>query len=149
MAPSALVVELTEDSLVTDPESAAEVLSALRALGVTVSLDDFGTGYSSLAYLRRLPVDEVKLDRSFTIGVGVDPAADAVIEHTVGLVHALGLHLVAEGVEDELTAHRLRELGCDTGQGFLWAYPAPLEDFLASPLAHAASGRPIPVRLIS
>ncbi|RYU12974.1 putative bifunctional diguanylate cyclase/phosphodiesterase [Nocardioides iriomotensis] len=148
VAPSALVVELTEDSLVTDPDAAAGVLSALRELGVRVSLDDFGTGYSSLAYLRRLPVDEVKLDRSFTIGVGVDDDADSVIQHTVGLVHALGLHLVAEGVEDEETAHRLRELGCDTGQGFLWAAPVPLEEFLASPLANGAPGRPTAVRLI-
>ena len=139
--PAALVVELTEDSLVTDPDTAAGVLAALRALGVRVSLDDFGTGYSSLAYLRRLPVDEVKLDRSFTVGVGVDAAADAVIAHTVGLVHALGLHLVAEGVEDEGTAERLRELGCDSGQGFLWARPVPVEELLAGPLARAAAER--------
>jgi diguanylate cyclase (GGDEF)-like protein len=137
VAPASLVVELTEDSLVTDPDTAAEVLNGLRELGVRVSLDDFGTGYSSLAYLRRLPVDEVKLDRSFTVGVGVDPDADSVIEHTVGLVHALGLHLVAEGVEDEETAHRLRELGCDSGQGYLWAAPVPLEEFLVTPLARA------------
>ena len=90
----------------------------------------------------------MKLDRSFTVGVGVDPAADAVIEHTVGLVHALGLHLVAEGVEDSPTADRLRELGCDTGQGFLWAAPEPVEDFLRSPLAIDAADRderPTPV----
>jgi EAL domain-containing protein (putative c-di-GMP-specific phosphodiesterase class I) len=130
--PSQLVVELTEDSLVTDPEAAASVLGALRTLGVRISLDDFGTGYCSLSYLRQLPVDEVKLDRSFTDGVGVDAAADAVIEHTVGLVHALGLQLVAEGVEDLLTADRLRELGCDTGQGFLWARPQPVDDLLST-----------------
>ena len=148
VSPSAIIVELTEDSLVADPESAARVLTALRDLGVRVSLDDFGTGYSSLAYLRRLPVDEVKLDGSFTVGVGVDADADAVIEHTVGLVHALGLHLVAEGVEDELTARRLRELGCDSGQGFLWAHPLPIEEFLDGPYAQdAAGGRT--VRLIS
>jgi EAL domain-containing protein (putative c-di-GMP-specific phosphodiesterase class I) len=137
-----LVVELTEDSLVTDPDAAVVVLSELRALGVQVSLDDFGTGYSSLAYLRRLPVDEVKLDRSFTSGVGVDPAADSVIAHTVGLVHGLGLPLVAEGVEDASTALRLAELGCDSGQGFLWARPMSVEQFLDTPLARsfAASG---------
>ncbi len=130
--PQQLVVELTEDSLVTDPQAAATVLRALRALGVRISLDDFGTGYCSLSYLRQLPVDEVKLDRSFTDGVGIDPAADAVIEHTVGLVHALGLRLVAEGVEDALTAERLSELGCDTGQGFLWARPQPVDDLLTT-----------------
>ena len=132
-----LVVELTEDSLVADPEAAVAVLSELRAIGVRVSLDDFGTGYSSLAYLRGLPVDEVKLDRSFTLGIGVDPAADSVIAHTVGLVHALGLPLVAEGVEDGSTARRLAELGCDSGQGFLWARPALPEEFLGTPLARA------------
>ena len=132
LEPHLLVIELTEDSLVTDPEAATQVLGALRDLGVRISLDDFGTGYCSLSYLRQLPVDEVKLDRSFTDGVGDDAAADAVIEHTVGLVHALGLRLVAEGVEDLMTADRLRELGCDTGQGFLWARPQPVDVLLSS-----------------
>ena len=137
LEPHLLVIELTEDSLVTDPEAATRVLGALRELGVRTSLDDFGTGYCSLSYLRQLPVDEVKLDRSFTDGVGQDAAADAVIEHTVGLVHALGLRLVAEGVEDLMTADRLRELGCDTGQGFLWARPQPVEALLSSVFLHS------------
>ena len=132
LEPHLLVIELTEDSLVTDPDAATRVLRALRELGVRISLDDFGTGYCSLSYLRQLPVDEVKLDRSFTNGVGQDAAAEAVIEHTVGLVHALGLRLVAEGVEDLMTADRLRELGCDTGQGFLWARPQPVDALLSS-----------------
>jgi EAL domain-containing protein (putative c-di-GMP-specific phosphodiesterase class I) len=137
LEPHLLVIELTEDSLVTDPQAATRVLVALRDLGVRISLDDFGTGYCSLSYLRQLPVDEVKLDRSFTDGVGVDADADAVIEHTVGLVHALGLRLVAEGVEDLLTADRLRELGCDTGQGFLWARPQPVDALLSSVFLHS------------
>jgi EAL domain-containing protein (putative c-di-GMP-specific phosphodiesterase class I) len=140
LEPHLLVIELTEDSLVTDPQAATRVLRALRTLGVRISLDDFGTGYCSLSYLRQLPVDEVKLDRSFTDGVGIDAAADAVIEHTVGLVHALGLQLVAEGVEDLLTADRLRELGCDTGQGFLWARPQPVDDLLSSVFLHSFGG---------
>ncbi|WP_328293716.1 bifunctional diguanylate cyclase/phosphodiesterase [Kineococcus sp. NBC_00420] len=129
---SALTVELTEDSLVTDPERVAGVLASVRALGVHVSLDDFGTGYSSLSYLRRLPVDEVKLDRSFTIGIGSDPAAEAVVRHTVGLVHALGLRLVAEGIEDAATAEVMRRLGCDQGQGFLWSRPVTSDELLRS-----------------
>jgi len=135
---SALTVELTEDSLVTDPARVAAVLSAVRALGVHVSLDDFGTGYSSLSYLRRLPVDEVKLDRSFTIDIETDPAAEAVVQHTVGLVHALGLRIVAEGIEDGATAAAMRRLGCDQGQGFYWARPTTCEDLL---LAHGAPRR--------
>jgi len=136
---SALTVELTEDSLVTDPDRVAAVLSAVRALGVRVSLDDFGTGYSSLSYLRRLPVDEVKLDRSFTLDIETDPAAEAVVRHTVGLVHALGLRIVAEGIEDGATAEVMRRLGCDQGQGFYWCRPTTCEDLL---LAHRAPHSP-------
>lgn len=129
---SALTVELTEDSLVTDPDRVAGILAAVRALGVHVSLDDFGTGYSSLSYLRRLPVDEVKLDRSFTVGIGTDPAAEAVVRHTVGLVHALGLQIVAEGIEDAATAEVMRRLGCDQGQGFHWSRPVTCEALIHS-----------------
>jgi diguanylate cyclase (GGDEF)-like protein len=133
LPPSALTVELTEDSLVTDPDRVAGVLAAVRDAGVQVSLDDFGTGYSSLSYLRRLPVDEVKLDRSFTAAAGADAAAAAVVQHTVALVHALGLRLVAEGVEDAATADLMRRLGCDQGQGFYWAKPLSIDDLLQSP----------------
>jgi EAL domain-containing protein (putative c-di-GMP-specific phosphodiesterase class I) len=135
---SALTVELTEDSLVTDPDRVAGVLAAVRALGVRVSLDDFGTGYSSLSYLRHLPVDEVKLDRSFTTDIETDPAAEAVVRHTVGLVHALGLQIVAEGIEDGATAAAMRRLGCDQGQGFYWSRPTTCEDVL---LTHCVGRR--------
>ncbi len=135
---SALTVELTEDSLVTDPDRVAGVLAAVRALGVRVSLDDFGTGYSSLSYLRHLPVDEVKLDRSFTTDIETDPAAEAVVRHTVGLVHALGLQIVAEGIEDGATAAAMRRLGCDQGQGFYWSRPTTCEDVL---LTHCGGRR--------
>jgi len=148
---AALTVELTEDSLVTDPDRVAGVLSAVRDLGVHVSLDDFGTGYSSLSYLRRLPVDEVKLDRSFTLGIGTDPAAEAVVRHTVGLVHALGLRIVAEGIEDAATAEVMRDLGCDQGQGFHWSHPLSCDDLLHSRWALTASrssrGNPSPTSM--
>jgi diguanylate cyclase len=130
--PSGLVLELTEESVMADPGRVAGVLADVRSLGVRVSLDDFGTGYSSLAYLRRLPVDEVKLDRTFTVDLLSDPAAAAVVRHTCGLVHALGLSLVAEGIEDAETARVLAELGCDQGQGFFWYRPMPLGALLAA-----------------
>jgi EAL domain-containing protein (putative c-di-GMP-specific phosphodiesterase class I) len=126
----ALTLELVEDTLMTDAERASAVLGELRALGVQTSIDDYGTGYSSLAYLRRLPADELKLDRSFTADLDTDPRAAAIIEHTVALAHALGLRLVAEGVEDARTGALLAALGCDIAQGWAIARPMPVEDFL-------------------
>jgi EAL domain-containing protein (putative c-di-GMP-specific phosphodiesterase class I) len=113
-----------------DPERGREVLAELRRLGVRTSIDDYGTGYSSLAYLRHLPADELKLDRSLTFDVGTDPHAASIVEHTVALAHALGLRLVAEGVEDAATGAALARLGCDIAQGFAIARPMPVEDFL-------------------
>ena len=100
----ALTLELVEDTLMADPERGRTVLGQLRRLGVRTSIDDYGTGYSSLAYLRHLPADELKLDRSLTFDVGTDPRAAAIVKHTVALVHDLGISLVAEGVEDAATA---------------------------------------------
>jgi EAL domain-containing protein (putative c-di-GMP-specific phosphodiesterase class I) len=106
------------------------VLADLRRLGVRTSIDDYGTGYSSLAYLRHLPADELKLDRSLTFDVGSDQHAAAIVEHTVALAHALGLRLVAEGVEDAATGAVLANLGCDIAQGYAIARPMPVDDFL-------------------
>jgi EAL domain-containing protein (putative c-di-GMP-specific phosphodiesterase class I) len=106
------------------------VLADLRRLGVRTSIDDYGTGYSSLAYLRHLPADELKLDRSLTADVDQDPRAAAIIEHTVALAHRLGLSLVAEGVETAATSATLARLGCDVAQGYAIAHPMPVEDFL-------------------
>jgi diguanylate cyclase (GGDEF)-like protein len=127
---AALVLELVEDTLMADPERGRQVLAELRRLGVRTSIDDYGTGYSSLAYLRHLPADELKLDRSLTADVGADDRAAAIVEHTAALAHALGLRLVAEGVEDEPTARALARLGCDIAQGYLIARPMPVTDFL-------------------
>jgi len=115
----------------TDPERGRQVLAELRWLGVRTSIDDYGTGYSSLAYLRHLPADELKLDRSLTADVGTDRRAAAIVEHTVALAQALGLSLVAEGVEDDATAATLAALGCDVAQGFAIARPMPVADFRA------------------
>jgi diguanylate cyclase (GGDEF)-like protein len=131
LPPEALTLELVEDTLMADPERGREVLAELRRLGVRTSIDDYGTGYSSLAYLRHLPADELKLDRTLTFDVGSDPRAAAIVEHTVALAHALGLRLVAEGIEDAETGAALARLGCDIAQGFAIARPMPVEEFLA------------------
>ena len=118
-----LKLEVTESELMEDPATAMGVLEQLRELGTTVSIDDFGTGYSSLAYLKHLPVDELKIDRSF---VGSMLASDddlAIVRSTVDLAHNLGLDTVAEGVEDGPTLKRLAELGCDRAQGYFIARP--------------------------
>ncbi len=129
-----LVLEVTETVLLSDPDRSRAVLAALRALGVDLSIDDFGTGYCSLAYLRDLPVSELKLDRSFTAELVSDGRTEAIVASTVELAHRLGLRVVAEGVEDESTLARLAALGCDESQGFLHARPLPaaaLEAWLA------------------
>jgi diguanylate cyclase (GGDEF)-like protein len=126
----ALTLELVEDTLMADPERGRTVLADLRRLGVRTSIDDYGTGYSSLAYLRHLPADELKLDRSLTADVDRDPRAAAIVEHTVALAHRLGLSVVAEGVEILATSATLARLGCDVAQGYAIAHPMPVEDFL-------------------
>jgi diguanylate cyclase len=126
----ALTLELVEDTLMADPERGRTVLADLRRLGVRTSIDDYGTGYSSLAYLRHLPADELKLDRSLTADVDRDPRAAAIVQHTVALAHELGLSLVAEGVETVATSAALARLGCDVAQGYAIAHPMPVEEFL-------------------
>ncbi|MGY1828841.1 putative bifunctional diguanylate cyclase/phosphodiesterase [Geodermatophilus sp. SYSU D01180] len=139
LPPAALTLELVEDTLMADPERGRSVLGELRRLGVRTSIDDYGTGYSSLAYLRRLPADELKLDRSLTADVDRDERAAAIVRHTVALAHDLGLSLVAEGVEDLATATRLAALGCDVAQGYAVARPMPVADLLRWLAAHRAA----------
>jgi diguanylate cyclase (GGDEF)-like protein len=133
--PSALDLEITESDVMADPKGAIEILARLRALGVHVSIDDFGTGYSSLAYLNRLDVDTVKIDRSFVGTMTVDSSSAAIVRATIELGHGLGLVVVAEGVEDEPTHRALSALGCDLAQGYFFARPAPasaVESFLGA-----------------
>ncbi|HTY71917.1 MAG TPA: EAL domain-containing protein [Actinomycetes bacterium] len=120
-----LELEITEDFLMGDRERAREILTQLRGLGIRVAVDDFGTGYSSLAYLRELPIDELKLDRSFVQPMSEDSRAAAIVRSTIGLAHSLGMTLVAEGVEDEATASHLASSGCDASQGYYYARPLP------------------------
>ncbi|MGY1809158.1 putative bifunctional diguanylate cyclase/phosphodiesterase [Blastococcus sp. SYSU D00669] len=124
----ALTVELVEDTLMADPERGRLVLGELRHLGVRTAIDDYGTGYSSLAYLRYLPADELKPDRSLTADVDRDLHAAAIVRHTAALAHDLGLRLVAEGVEDDAIGQVLARLGCDTAQGYGIARPMPPAD---------------------
>ena len=131
LPPRALVVELTEDSLMSDPSRARSVLDRIRRLGAGVSIDDYGTGYSSLAYLRDLAVDELKIDRAFTADLAGSTSAAAIVRHTVELGHALGLRLVAEGIEDQDALEILAELGCDVAQGYHIARPMPQQELLA------------------
>jgi diguanylate cyclase (GGDEF)-like protein len=120
-----LRLEVTENVIMADPEHAESVLGALRGLGVFVSLDDFGTGYSSLANLTRLAVDELKIDRSFVSGMSNDPHHAAIVRSTVSLGHALGLQVVAEGVERQEEWEQLAQDGCDEAQGYLLSPPVP------------------------
>jgi diguanylate cyclase (GGDEF)-like protein len=128
---SAVTLEITESSLMADPERAVEALARLRSLGLHLSIDDLGTGYSSLSYLQRLPVSEVKIDRSFLRPHDQDGDAFAIVGAIVDLGHRLGRSVVAEGVEDEATWRRLQEVGCDVAQGYWMSRPLPAADFTA------------------
>jgi EAL domain-containing protein (putative c-di-GMP-specific phosphodiesterase class I) len=126
---SQLVIEITEGTLMHDRLAALQVLNALRARQIGISLDDFGTGYSSLGYLQRFPIDEIKVDRSFVTDLDRNPGNQALVSAIVGLGSALGLAVVAEGVETEAEAAHLRRLGCPILQGFLYGRPMPAADF--------------------
>ncbi len=120
-----LELEITEDFLMGDRVRAREILTELRRFGIRLAVDDFGTGYSSLAYLRELPIDELKLDRSFVQPMAADPRAAAIVRSTIELAHSLGMTMVAEGVEDVFTASELALADCDTLQGFLFSKALP------------------------
>jgi diguanylate cyclase (GGDEF)-like protein len=123
-----LTLELTESSIVQDPARAQRVFDALKSLEATVAMDDFGTGYSSLAYLQRLPIDVLKIDRSFVSGMMVDPDSVAIVRAVLSLADALGMSTTAEGIETVELATTLATLGCASGQGFYFAKPLEAED---------------------
>jgi diguanylate cyclase (GGDEF)-like protein len=126
---SSLKVEITESAIMTDPTRALETLGRIRELGVEVSIDDFGTGHSSLAYLKHMPVAEIKLDRSFVRDMQLNDNDFAIVRSTVELAHQLGLRVVAEGVEDRATWDLLLEMQCDLAQGYYMSRPLPATDF--------------------
>ena len=127
MDPSRLSLEITESTVLDDTESALGTLEALKGQGVRISLDDFGTGYASLALLKRLPVDELKVDRSFVTGLGRDPQDSPIVSTVVSLAAALGLVAIAEGVETTTQVEELRRVGCRYAQGYYFARPQPAE----------------------
>jgi EAL domain-containing protein (putative c-di-GMP-specific phosphodiesterase class I) len=145
LAPSVLVLEITEQALMVDRSRARAILMRLRDTGIAIAVDDFGTGYSSLAYLRDLPIDELKLDRSFIFSMADDARAAAIVESTIALAHSLNLRMVAEGVESRATYKELARYGCDLAQGYYLSRPLPapeLEHWLAE--RNAALSSPTP-----
>jgi EAL domain-containing protein (putative c-di-GMP-specific phosphodiesterase class I) len=138
-----LILEVTEGAVMKDLANALRVMEELRVLGVRFSIDDFGTGYSSLAHLKRLPVDEIKIDRSFIQELEARPEDEIIVASTIHLGHALGMKVVAEGVEVRSSFDTLARLGCDLAQGYLIARPLPAAEFTAWVTARAAqSGLP-------
>jgi EAL domain-containing protein (putative c-di-GMP-specific phosphodiesterase class I) len=123
MDPAALTLEVTEGIFLSDGDLARRVFDEVRALGVRLALDDFGTGFSSLNYLRRFPVDVIKIDQSFIVDLGRDAAAETVVTATIALAHGLGMTVVAEGVQTEAQRDILAGLGCALAQGHLYAEP--------------------------
>ena len=128
--PELLTLELTETSVMSDPDFALDVLGRLHAMGAHLSIDDFGTGYSSLAYVKKMPVQEIKIDRSFIFNMINDSNDEAIVRSTIALAHNMGLRVVAEGVEDNATRNVLSHLHCDVMQGYLFARPMPESEYL-------------------
>jgi diguanylate cyclase len=141
VAASSLIFEITENLILSDPERARESVIALRNIGARVSLDDYGTGYSSIAYLRQLPLDELKLDRSFVMGLANDPMALTFISTARQLASGLGLKLVAEGIETLEMWEAVKRAGCDAGQGYHFAKPMPADQLFELLMKHPLGAR--------
>ena len=118
-----MTLELTESAFINDPEGAKKLLESLKALDTNLAMDDFGTGYSNLAYLQQLPIDVLKIDRSFIAGMMVDKDKRAIVRTVLSLARALGMKTTAEGIETQEISDVLRRLGCSVGQGYLFARP--------------------------
>jgi EAL domain-containing protein (putative c-di-GMP-specific phosphodiesterase class I) len=136
--PAALTLEITESAVIEDPRTAVARLATLKTIGVRLAVDDFGTGYSSLSSLRDLPVDVLKIDKTFIDGVTIAEEADGVVHAIIGLAHTLRLGTVAEGVEHEHQVRRLEQLGCEQLQGYCFSKPLPATD--ATALLEQAGG---------
>jgi EAL domain-containing protein (putative c-di-GMP-specific phosphodiesterase class I) len=139
----AFCLEITESAIMDDPQRALATLDRLSALGFKLSIDDFGTGYSSLAYLKRLPVDELKIDQSFVKSMETDPDDAKIVRSTIDLAHNLGLTVVAEGVENARIWDMLRELNCDQAQGFHMGKPMPADTFANWSVGWLTQHRPV------
>ena len=130
LAPSNLTLEITESALMNDAASALDVLHALKDLGVTLAIDDFGTGYSSLSYLQRFPLDILKIDKTFVDELGMAAEGSEIVAAVINLAHALGLEVIAEGVESERQLEELQRLDCDFAQGYLFSRPVPAHELV-------------------
>lgn len=129
--PAVLTIEITEDAIIEDKETGFASLEQLRSLGVHLSIDDFGTGYSSLSYFKHIPASELKIDKSFVRRLLDDEQDLALVRIIIDIAHLFGLHVVAEGVEDNASLDALRDMGCDVAQGYLFSRPLPAREFLA------------------
>ena len=132
--PGRLTLEITESALMGDPIAALNVLRALKDLGVTLAIDDFGTGYSSLSYLQRFPLDILKIDKAFIDELGAGSGGVEIVAAVINLAHALGLQVIAEGVETERQLSELRRLRCDFAQGYLFSRPVSASELAARSL---------------
>ena len=141
-----LELEITESLLMSNTERVLRTLHALSAMGVRIAMDDFGTGYSSLAYHWRFPFDKVKIDRSFTQGLGTDPKVGLIVRSIVSLAHSMEIRVNAEGVETSAQLGALQRYGCDELQGFLLGRPGPAETLSHRGAVAAAPGRPVAQR---
>jgi EAL domain-containing protein (putative c-di-GMP-specific phosphodiesterase class I) len=130
MAPHHLTLEITESVIMDDPDRSLRTMKRLREQGIIISVDDFGTGYSSLAYLMKLPVNELKIDKSFVTHIDRDPGSATIVRSTVDLAHKLGMLVVAEGVESEKIWTALKRIGCDVGQGYYFSQPVSCDTLL-------------------
>lgn len=128
-SPAALTIEVTENALMVNPEASHDILTSIRDIGAKVSIDDFGTGYSSLAYLKRIPADELKIDRSFVMGMLSDDGDYKIVEHSIAIASSFGLDVVAEGIENKQELDALKQLGCDYAQGYYICKPVPSSQF--------------------
>jgi EAL domain-containing protein (putative c-di-GMP-specific phosphodiesterase class I) len=140
--PELLELEMTESAMLANPTRTTGVLRELSALGIKLSVDDFGTGYSSLAYLHRLPIDEIKIDRSFVTDMGNDHDNLAIVQCTIDLGRNLGLDVVAEGVETRDVWEKLRQMGCKSAQGYFLSRPVPPEQLSEWLRTHRAGVAP-------
>jgi sensor c-di-GMP phosphodiesterase-like protein len=127
--PGALTLEVTENALMTDRKMSHQVLTGIRKFGSRVSIDDFGTGYSSLSYLKEIPADELKIDRTFVMGMLSDQGDYKIVKHTIEIAKSFGLSVVAEGVETAEMLEELKKLGCDYAQGYFICKPVPADEF--------------------
>jgi EAL domain-containing protein (putative c-di-GMP-specific phosphodiesterase class I)/GGDEF domain-containing protein len=137
--PRLVVVELTESALLKSPEKAVEMMHRIIACGMQLSVDDYGVGFSSLAYVKELPAHEIKIDKSFILKLCTSADDQAIVASTIALVHDLKRQVLAEGIEDEATAHKLTQMGCDLGQGWHYAKAMPVHDFVQWTMAYQAA----------